>query len=258
MTAPDQLELFVRETAAPLSAEPPASVLVAPASREERLLKADALARTLAGQLKAQVRLSITDNRSTMVSFRRRAGLLSMRLHHMFLDAPENVVTALAEYAGRNNVSSGEVIDRYVQSQRAAIRQRGRVAKPGQSRGRCFDLQELFDTVNAAHFDGQVAAVISWGKRPGKRRRKSIRLGVYDHTTREIRIHPALDRPEVPRFFVEYIVFHEMLHQRFPGGQGVRGHVHHPQAFRERERAYPHYAAALKWEKQHLKSLLAR
>ena len=259
MSASAQLELFTREAPAPAPAVERQPSTVKPAmAREERLLAADELARSIAGQLKAQVRLSITDNRSTMVSFRRRSGQLSMRLHHMFLGAPEHVVKALAEYAGKSNLSSGKVIDRYVQSQRAAIRQRARARKNGSARGRCYDLKALFDDINARHFEGQVVAAISWGKRPGKRRRKSIRLGVYDHATKEIRVHPALDRSEVPKFFVEYIVFHEMLHQRFPGEPGTRGHVHHPQAFRERERAFPHYAAALRWEKQHLKTLLAR
>lgn len=227
-------------------------------SREERLLAADALARHLASQLNAPVKLSITDNRSTMVSFRRRSGLLSMRVHHMFLGAPTSVLNALADYAWRGSPSSGRVIDGYVAAQRAAIRRQPRTAKKGIARGQCYDLQALFDAINAAHFDGQVRATIRWGKRPLRRRRKSIRLGVYDHITSEIRIHPALDRPEVPKFFVEYIVFHEMLHQRFPGTQGARGHIHHPKAFRERERTFPHYAAAIRWEKQHLKSLLAR
>jgi predicted metal-dependent hydrolase len=93
---------------------------------------------------------------------------------------------------------------------------------------------------------------------PGKRRRKSIRLGVYDHQTREIRIHPALDRPEVPHYFVEFIVFHEMLHQLFPSPPGAGRKIHHPRAFRDRERAYPRYAEATRWEKAHLSLLLRR
>jgi hypothetical protein len=79
---------------------------------------------------------------------------------------------------------------------------------------------------------------------------------VYDHKAREIRVHPALDRPDVPRFFVEYIVFHEMLHQLFPSDRHTGRHVHHPRAFRDRERAFPRYEAALAWEKQHLHRLL--
>jgi hypothetical protein len=34
--------------------------------------------------------------------------------------------------------------------------------------------------------------------------------------------------------------------------------VHHPRAFRERERAWPKYGAAIAWEKEHLQQLLRR
>ena len=48
--------------------------------------------------------------------------------------------------------------------------------------------------------------------------------GVPD-AARAIRIHPALDREEVPVFYVEFVVFHEMLHQVVPpaerGGAGA-------------------------------------
>ena len=122
----------------------------------------------------------------------------------------------------------------------------------------------MFDALNDAYFQGSIRAQIGWGRMPMRRRRKSIRLGVYDHQTREIRIHPALDRPEVPAFFVEFIVFHEMLHQLFPSSgedgapRGSSRRVHHPRAFRDREKAFPLYATALRWEKENLRLLLQR
>ncbi len=38
-------------------------------------------------------------------------------------------------------------------------------------------------------------------------------MGSYSVEDRLIRIHRSLDREFVPRFFVAWIVFHEMLHQ---------------------------------------------
>jgi hypothetical protein len=203
------------------------------------------------------VRLSVTDNRSTMVSFRRGPSTLTVRVHHMFLDAPDAVVRALADYAGRSSRSAGPVLDEYIRGMQPRIRQVRR-AQEGvlEPRGRCFDLQEMFERLNARFFQGGIQARIGWGRLPPRRRRKSIRLGVYDHQTREIRIHPALDRPEVPAFFVEFIVFHEMLHQLFPSSGRSGRRVHHPRAFRDRERAFPLYAAALRWERENLRVLL--
>ena len=60
------------------------------------------------------VRLTVHDNRSTMVSFRRNPGEVHYRVHHMFLDAPGEVVSALAAFAGAvrftTNVSSDSTV----------------------------------------------------------------------------------------------------------------------------------------------------
>ena len=219
---------------------------------------ADALARRLASELGVRVRLSVTDNRSTMVSYARKSGGLSLRIHHMFLDAPEPVLRALADYAGRGHIRAGHVLDGYIRAQESRIRTERRKANELEAKGRHHDLLEIFDLLNQRFFQGTIRARVGWGRAVSRRRRKSIRLGVYDHQTREIRVHPALDRHDVPLFFVEYIVFHEMLHQLFPSARHDGRHVHHPRAFRDREKAFPHYTAALKWEKQNLHLLLRR
>jgi hypothetical protein len=249
-TAPFQLSLFDGQGARNAAAVRPVP------TRDEVLVKADHLAHRLSRDLGLPVRLSVTDNRSTMVSFRRAPSNLRLRVHHMFLDAPEPVVQAIADYAGRGRRGAGPVLDDYIRGRQPLIRQDGRRDVDLNPRGRCFDLQALFDRVNGTHFRGEIQAKIGWGRMPGKRRRKSIRLGVYDHQTQEIRIHPALDRPDVPAFFVEFIVFHEMLHQIFPSAGRSGRRVHHPRAFREREKSFPFYEAALRWEKQNLRVLL--
>jgi hypothetical protein len=228
-------------------------------ARDVILEKAVELAHVLSHQLGLPVRLSVTDNRSTMVSFRRAPAVLRLRLHHMFLDAPAPVVRAVADYAGRGQRRAGRLLDDFVRREQPRIRQhRDEHDEVLSARGRTYDLREIFDRLNDAHFQGGVRAAIGWGRTPGRRRRKSIRLGVYDHQTREIRIHPALDQPAVPRFFVDFIVFHEMLHQVFPSSNGPGRRVHHPRAFRDREKAFPLYAQALRWERDNLRLLLLR
>ena len=228
-----------------------------PADRNLLRSQAELLARQVSIHLGIPVRLAVTDNRSTMVSFRRAGESLRLRVHHMFLDAPEPVVRAIADYAGRGRRSAGPVLDDFIRVRQPLIRRvRDGRRPPVVARGRCYDLAEIYAELNDRYFQGGIQATIGWGRIPGRRRRKSIRLGVYDHQTREIRIHPALDRPEVPRFFVEFIVFHEMLHQLFPSGQGGSRRIHHPRAFRDRERAFAHYEAALAWERENLSVLL--
>lgn len=244
----------------PVASERSAELLERLPTRQETLSRARALAAQIAELLgpELKVLLTVHDNRSTMISFRRQPPLLKIRAHHMFLDAPPSVVKSIADYAGRGKTSAGAELDDYIAAQQKRIRALPTRPALLESRGDCFDLQDIFDSVNAAHFGDCVQARIGWGRNTGKRRRKSIRLGVYDHKAKEIRIHPALDRPDVPRFFVEFIVFHEMLHQLFPSDRDTGRHVHHPRAFRDRERSFPKYAAAITWEKQHLQELLRR
>lgn len=244
--------------------QPPDQLALFELTRAERVPTRDSveegarrLAFTLSQRLGVPIRLAVTDNRSTMVSFRRSGSELRLRVHHMFLDAPAPIVHALAAYAGRGRGAAGRVLDHYIEQHQPKVR-RGRTSEtpPMRSRGRCVDLQAIFERINREHFDNTIVAEIGWGRTPLRRRRKSIRLGVYDHQLREIRIHPALDRPEVPDYFIEYIVFHEMLHQALPTTVTAKGRVHHPPVFRARERIFPHYQAALRWEREHLSLLL--
>ncbi|MBS1149379.1 MAG: hypothetical protein H6Q89_1077, partial [Myxococcaceae bacterium] len=139
--APYQLELFKPRKAdaaavpAVLEGRPRRSA--PPPPKEEVLPRADALARRIAADLGARVRLVVNDNRSTMVSYQREAGELTLRLHHMFLDAPDDVVQALADYAGRGRRRAGALIDAYVQHSEERIRAATRRPEALKSAGKC-------------------------------------------------------------------------------------------------------------------------
>jgi hypothetical protein len=72
-----------------------------------------------------------------------------------------------------------------------------------------------------------------------------------------IRIHPVLDRREVPVYFLESVVHHEMLHHHLGGVSDRAGRtVYHSRAFRQAEVLYPWHREALHWEKENLPQLL--
>ncbi len=72
-----------------------------------------------------------------------------------------------------------------------------------------------------------------------------------------IRIHPVLDRSDVPRYFLESVVYHEMLHHHMGGVPDRAGRtVYHTRHFREAEARYPRHQEALAWEKANLPKLL--
>jgi predicted metal-dependent hydrolase len=50
----------------------------------------------------------------------------------------------------------------------------------------------------------------------------------------------------MPRFLVEYLLFHEMLHIKFPVERDGHRRIIHSRAFRAAERKFPHYERALR------------
>ena len=227
-------------------------------TRERRIHAATRLADDLSARLSEPVRLVVHDNRSTMVSWRRGRGLVHYRVHHMFLDAPAEVVEALATFGRRGarggRRAAGRRIDAFVRNHRGRIGE-GRPLRL-RARGRHHDLRVLLDEENAARFAGAVRARIGWGAGRNGGRQRSIKTGVYLHDQRLIRIHPALDRPEVPTFYVRAVVFHEMLHQVVPVVERRGRRVVHSAEFRRRERTHPDYERARAWEADNLHLLL--
>ncbi|NMO18181.1 hypothetical protein HPC49_51000 [Pyxidicoccus fallax] len=228
--------------------------------REDAIPLASDLARRLSSVLGVSVHLRLTDNRATLVSFRRTPEGLKLRVHHLFLGAPDEVVHAMARYASRNDAAAGEVLEAYAHSRRTLVRrERG---APLRSRGRCFDLQAHFARLNATYFANRVRVDIGWARKPGRARRRSIHLGGYDSRLREIRIHPALDRPSVPAYAVDYLVFHAMLHADLSRPEDDTGDTEgrcapeHTPDFLAREAAFPLREAAQRWLADNLTSLM--
>jgi hypothetical protein len=215
------------------------------------------LERKLRAAFAGPVILSITDNRHSIITHRVQKGTLHARIHHMFLDAPAGVVEALVRYVTRGDRDASAILGDFIDDNgfRLARRKRG---APLISKGRHHDLLSLFDKTNQRYFNGSMNALITWGKRgtSQSRERKTIKLGSYSAVDRLIRVHPALDQKWVPRYFVAYIVYHEMLHHVIPGSRGL-GRVNlHPPEFKQREREFRYFQRSLDWEKKHVTRLL--
>ena len=238
------------QTAAPATAPRPKDDL------DRAYARAADWSRALAVRLDQQVRLVITDNRSTMLSARKKGGRLEVRLHHMFLMAEQDVLEAVGDYLAGHPKAAAR-IDQFIEAHRtryvAPERSRGAL----RTEGRHYDLRVIVEDLAARHFGGDVDVKITWGKRvKPKRRQRSLQLGTYLPDERLIRIHPVLDQPWVPKYFVESVVFHEMLHHEMPAVvQNGRRH-YHTRAFRRRERSFEHHRAAERWEKENLWRLL--
>ncbi len=222
----------------------------------------DSLERRIrAHMVKGRVTVTLTDNRYTMISVRRvpKERRYEVRLHHMFADADPVITRALARYIAENDADASRILGDFIDGNSGHVRGRAR-RQPAQvifTQGEFHDLRRIYDELNAQYFANKIEAVITWGAKNGKpKRRNSIKMGSYAVEDRLIRIHRSLDREFVPKFFVAWIVFHEMLHQvhdiRVKNGR----REFHSKEFMADEAMFAQFAEAKRWERSHLDALL--
>lgn len=204
--------------------------------------------------------LVVTDNRHSMLSVKwptPATVALRLRLHRMFLAAGPEVVEALAHWLkSPRSKKAGGVINRFIRDHTHEITHNKARNRTLSTQGDVYDLEEIYRRLNDRYFDNSVTAAITWGRKPAAsrkrgrpKRRRSIRFGTYSQAENLIRIHPALDRHCVPDYFVEFIVYHEMLHgvvkfNKTPSGRNA----FHTKEFRVREQAFALYERAIEWQ----------
>lgn len=112
--------------------------------------------------------------------------------------------------------------------------------------GRYYNLEEVFDTLNARFFGGLLGRPqLTWSEAAAKRA-----LGHYDATHNTIVVSRVFDRPSSPRYAIEYLLYHEMLHLKHPVKmRGLRRCVH-PPAFKAEEQQFPQLKEALAFLKR--------
>jgi hypothetical protein len=184
-------------------------------------------------------------------TIRLRDGKLLVRLSDLLEGAPEPVLRAIAHillakmYRRPVEGAHAARYRKYVHSRELRTkahllrRERGR-KRLASAKGWSYDLDRTFDELNARFFGGLMARPhMSWSQT----RARNL-LGHYDPAYNAIIISRIFDHPAVPRYAVEYIVYHEMLHLRHPVKlTGSRRCVHSAE-FRAEEKLFPQLEAA--------------
>jgi len=190
-------------------------------------------------------------------TIRVRESKVHARISDLLEGAPENVIYAIAHillakiYRQPIEATHSARFRRYVASKdiRAKthlvrqIRGRKNIQSP---RGICYNLEHIFDGLNVRFFHGLLARPqMTWSQ---TRSRRS--LGHYDPAHNAIVVSRIFDHARVPRYAVEYIVYHEMLHLKHPVKlRGSRRCVHGPE-FQAEERLFPDLEKAKAFLKQ--------
>ncbi len=183
-------------------------------------------------------------------------------LHYIFLKAPEDVIQSLATFIRRPNKINRSVIRKYIAENSEKI---DRVSAQKKStpiifQGICYNLQGMLDKINKFYFDGVLSNLrITWApqKTHTRKRVHSLNFGSFSYSEQLIRVHPVLDNYFVPKYFIEYIIYHEMLHAIIKPSVSPTGYMcYHHDEFKKREMEFKHYHKAEKWQKKNLKYLL--
>ncbi len=190
-------------------------------------------------------------------TIRVRSGQVYVRLSDICKNSPPEVLRALAfvlvarllgkkvpavhERTYRDYSLAPEVM----RSSDLARRGRGR-KMISSAKGSVYDLDKMFSKLNRRYFDSTLEKpALTWSQR----KTRSI-LGHHDRVYETITISKSLDSSQVPDWFVEYILYHEMLHIRHMARMINGRRYYHTTAFRLDERRFTRYEDAQRWLEQ--------
>jgi hypothetical protein len=191
---------------------------------------------------------------SLVITLRRRADVVYVRLSDLLHRAPLGVLEGAAAlllarvYRRR---PSRALIDPYLEYAKSG-RTRGRIHRLRSHRvrpaaaspqGVHHDLATLFNRLNERYFSNGLARPhIAWSSRSWRRQ-----FGSYDPGPNQIVLNRRMDRPGVPQFVVEYVLYHEMLHVKHPTRRSGCSLISHSPEFRAEEKRYEHFHSARKF-----------
>lgn len=191
---------------------------------------------------------------SLALTIRRREELVYVRFSDLLKRAPlevlEGAAALLLSRVYRRRAPRALVLPYldYARSDRVRgriIRMRNRRVRPVSTRaqGRHHNLAELFDRLNLRYFHGELRQpYLGWSTRNWRRQ-----FGCHDPGPNQIVLNRRMDRPGIPQFVVEYVLFHEMLHVKHPTRRSGCTLLSHSPQFRAEEKRFAQFAIARKF-----------
>ena len=194
---------------------------------------------------------------SLNTTIRLREGQIKVSLSDLLEGAPESVIRAIAHillaklYKKPIDASHNLRYKRFASS--AAVTRQTEIIRHARGtkryfgpEGRYYNLDEVFDSLNARFFGGMLGRPeLTWSENHAKRS-----LGHYDAAHNTIVVSRVFDRPSSPRYAIVYLLFHEMLHLiHAVKMRGTRRCVH-SEEFKAEERRFPQLTEAMAFIKR--------
>ncbi|HEX8845067.1 MAG TPA: SprT-like domain-containing protein [Pyrinomonadaceae bacterium] len=185
---------------------------------------------------------------------RRRSRRIYVRISDIFRDAPTEVHRAIAfiliaRLLSKRTPKDHERIYRayayspqFLRALDIARRKKELKVIPS-PQGQVYDLDEMFQRLNQSYFKSALEKpALTWSQRRTRRI-----LGHHEAAHDTIVISKTLDARGIPEWFVEYVLYHEMLHIKYPARLIKGRRYYHTNAFRAAEQRFPYYEEAQHW-----------
>lgn len=210
------------------------------------------LKEVLEQQSNLQVDLKIKDYKSTFLRIFKNRFKIKISLHKLFLQAPDNIQEALVSYCIKKDREAHRLIKIYATKYFLLADYSNRLdSKKLLSLGKYFDLKQIYENLNMIYFHNSLNLSITWFQIPHYRRYSHITFGSYDKNLKLIRINKLIDNEKFPFYFINYIVYHEMLHSICEMQIDENGYKKiHTKKFKELEKKFAYYKEAQEFEKK--------
>jgi predicted metal-dependent hydrolase len=198
------------------------------------------------------VLLTLTDNSTSMISVREKEDSISVRIHRIFLKADNEVLDEVIIFIKKKRGRT-PAIKQFIRQNQTFLKEREPRTVTINPNGNFYNLIDIFNALNSEYFSNSLSVLITWGKRSPRHAVKKRTLGNYQIKTNTIRINPLLDSRQVPRYVVEFIAYHEMLHAVIVTVMKNGRRSIHSKEFKNRERKFKNYHKAIEWENKTFK-----
>ncbi|NGX32662.1 MAG: hypothetical protein K1060chlam4_00712 [Candidatus Anoxychlamydiales bacterium] len=200
------------------------------------------------------ISLRVKEYKSTFISVLKTRSKIQISLHKLFLDAPDNVKEAVVVYCLRRDKIAHRILKNYANRYFVSADYTHRLnVKKLKIKGEFFDLKQIMDNLNLIYFKGALNLNITWFEKPKYRKFRHITFGSFDKSSKLVRINKMLDRADITFYFINYIVYHEMLHyvcKEIILEDGKR--KIHTKEFKSKEKEFAYYREAKEFEKKFL------
>ncbi len=186
-------------------------------------------------------------------SIRLRKGKIWIRISDILADAPFNVLSSLLNillhklFNTHTHTNHLRIYRHYINQ--PYLRPKILMARRYRSKqhsnnpiGVFYNLDQIFQQLNRCYFQEKLQALTSWNHKQSR-----TFLACYDPAHQTIAVNPQLDDLSIPKWVLEYVVFHEMLHVALDGYSSNGRWIIHHKRFHEAEKRFPHYRKARKF-----------